>query len=117
MAKQKQVLQWVGWVLLVLGVLGYLLGESLAILAFSNSENLAHIIIGVILLAAVYWGETASLIKWLTVILGLAGLYFGIYGFAVSSDYYGKATFETLDNIVHLIIGIWALWVVWGKKK
>ncbi|MFH1759281.1 MAG: hypothetical protein ABH822_01820 [Patescibacteria group bacterium] len=114
----KKFLLWGGWLFLVLGALGFLLGNLWApTWNFTYGENLAHVVVGLVLLVFAYKGKSADLMKWLTILVGLVALYFSFYGFAVSTDYYGMATLEGLDNLIHLAIGVWALWVVWGKKK
>jgi hypothetical protein len=116
--KNKTFLKQIGWILLVLGIAGYLLSGSWApSLYFSSGENLAHVVLGVILLAAGYWGQSAALTKWLVILVGVLGLYFAAYGWFVNSNYYNLGSLEGIDNIIHLIVGVWALWVVWGKKK
>ncbi len=102
----------------MLGLVGYFVGAAWSpIWNFSYGENIAHIVLGVVMLAVVYWSKDANLMKWLTVLVGVVALYFAVYGFAVSSNYYNLGSLETLDNVAHLVIGVWGLWIVWGKKK
>lgn len=118
MNKLRNFLRWIGWLFVGLGVLGYLIGSSWApTLIYSANESLAYLVVGAVLLAAAYWGKTASLLKWLTILVGVAGVYFAAYGWFVSSNYYNLASLEGLDNILLLLVGVWALWLVWGKKR
>jgi hypothetical protein len=45
----------------------------------------------------------------------------GVWGFVVGSNpepnYYGITNLEMLDNIVHLVIGVWALWAAFGNSR
>lgn len=110
-----------GVVLLVLGILGYilpdgrLLGDSLY---FDNAENVAHTILGIIaIIAAMALGESSM--KWLTVIVGVVALYFGIAGFLVSANaapnWYGITNLELLDNVLHLVVAAWAFLAAFKK--
>lgn len=109
----KQFLTWVGWILVILGILG-LVWEGVDAFALSDSENWAHLVLGIIALIAAYWldGQTQ---KWLTAVYGIVALYFGIWGF-VDPTYYGIASLETLDNVVHVVLGLWGLWAAFGKQ-
>jgi len=114
----KKFLLWIGWFLVLLGVVGYFIGDLwLPVWGFSGSENLAHIVVGVVMLAAAYWARTRALFDWLVVAVGVLALFFAGYGWFVDANFRGLANLEQLDNIVHLVIGLWALWVVWGRKK
>ena len=118
MMKIKQFLMWVGWILLVLGVLGYVLPNIWgASLNFSAGENLSHLLLGLVTLAVAYWAKDADLKRWYVILIGVLALYYATFGWLVSPNYYGYATLEQTDNIIHILIGVWALWAVWGNKK
>ncbi len=110
----KTYLTWVGWILVVLGLLGFVWQGIEGTFVLSDGENWGHLVLGIIALIAAYWldGQTQ---KWLTVIYGLVALYAGIWGFK-DPTFYGSASLETIDHVVHLVLGIWGLWVAWGKK-
>ena len=118
----KQFLMWGGWVLLVLGVLGFVWpGQQLyPTFYFDSAENWAHLVLGLVALAAAYWLKDAKQQKWLVGAVGVIALYFGIWGFVVGSNpepnYYGVTNLETLDNLLHLVVGVWALWAAFWKK-
>lgn len=118
----KQFLFGGGIMLLVLGVLGYALpgGRLLGgVLYFDRVENLAHIVLGVV---AIVLAFTASHFfqKLVTLLVGLAGLYFAVSGVLVltqpAPNWYGITNFELLDDLVHLVIGLWALKAAFGKS-
>lgn len=116
----KQFLQVGGVILLLLGIIGFLvpnlLGETLY---FDSAENWAHTLLGIValLLAPLPLGE---LKRWVVVLVGLVALFFGVAGFMVSSNaapnFYGVTNLEFLDNIVHLAVGVWALYAAFNKK-
>lgn len=125
----KKFLIWGGWVLLVLGVLGFILpdrgelqGSLLgSYLWFDSAENWAHTVLGIVALLLGYWGP-AGVQKPVVVIVGLVALFFGITGFMVAGrpapNWYGVTNLENpLDNLVHLVVGIWALWAGLAKSK
>ena len=115
----KKFLLWIGWFLVLVGVIGYFVGDLwMPLWGFGEGENLAHIVVGVVMLAAAYWAKTRALVNWLIIAVGVLALFFAGYGwFVPGGDFRGLANLEQLDNIVHLIIGLWALWVVWGRRK
>lgn len=116
----KQFLQIGGVILLVLGILGYfvpnLLGETLY---FDQSENIAHTVLGIValVLAPLPIGD---LKKWVVVLVGLVSLFFAIAGFMVAANaapnFYGITNLEMLDNVLHAVVGVWALIAAFGGK-
>jgi hypothetical protein len=116
----KQFLQVGGAILLVLGIVGYLVPNiGGQYLWFDNAENVAHTLLGVVALG-LSTVPNDDLQKWVVVLVGIVALYFGVWGFVVAGNptpnYYGVTNLETLDNIVHLVVGVWALWASLGNK-
>lgn len=113
----KQFLLWGGIILLVVGILGYIKSDFLGFLGFEfdSGENFAHTLLGIVALAAYLW-LPAMAQKWLVVLVGLLGLYFTVAGYLVRDDasgmnYFGLANLENpADNLLHLVVGLWALW-------
>lgn len=109
----KLFLQWGGIVLLVLGILGIVApnigGKALY---FDAGENWAHTILGIVaLIASARLNESAQ--RSLVGIVGVAALFFGIWGFVVAGkpapNFYGLTNLENpIDNLLHLVVGIWA---------
>ncbi|MBI3363250.1 MAG: hypothetical protein HY023_19280 [Chloroflexi bacterium] len=122
----KQFLTIGGIVLLVLGVLGLVaLNQPNSFFWLDTGENVAHIVLGVVALAAVFVpGLNAALMpfyKWIVVLVGVIAVFFGIYGFVVSSapvpNTFGVANLENpADNILHLVVGAWALYASLGPQ-
>lgn len=117
----KQFLVVGGVVLLLLGILGYLTGSDATggpiglTVWLTSGENIAHVVLGIVALIAAYTlGEGAR--KWLTIIVGLVALYFGLVGWTLAPtaqgmmNYYGVANLETFDNLLHLVVAVWAFW-------
>lgn len=117
----KQFLQIGGIILILVGVLGFFLigptaeqsifGENWW---FDNPENWAHLVLGIVAVALAYAVKNAMLQKWVTIIVGVVALIAGISGF-VTPNFLGANMENPLDNILHLVIGVWALWA--GFKK
>jgi len=108
-----------GAVLLVLGILGFFVlnNPSLSFFWLDSSENVAHVALGGIALAAVYVPGLNDTLrpyyKWIVILVGLIALFFGVYGFLVTGDASGKNTFglanlELGDNLLHLVVAAWA---------
>lgn len=114
----KKFLLWVGWFFVALGVVGYFVGDLwMPLWGFGMGENLAHLVVGLVVLMAAYWARTKAVIDWLIIAVGVLALFFAGYGWFVESNFRGLADLEQIDNIVHLIVGLWALWIVWGRGK
>jgi len=117
-------LQWGGIVLTLLGIVGFLgIFSETAFPTFwlDAGENWAHFLIGIIALAALYVpflsGFLAPYYKWIVVLVGLIGLFFGVYGFILPAggsalpNAFGISNLESpLDNLLHLAIAVWAFW-------
>lgn len=118
--RAKQFLMVGGVILLVLAVLGFVgfkIGETLY---FDAAENWAHLILGVVALAAYYYAG-ASAQKTLALVFGVVALYFGVHGFLLQSNtapnYYEVTNLEMLDNVIHVVVGVWGLWAGMDKKS
>ena len=116
----KQFLQIGGVVLLLLAIVGFLVPEIPGLVTFSPAENWAHLVLGVValVLAPMPLGD---LKKWVVVLVGLLALFFGIAGFMVrmapAPNFYGVAQLDNpVDNVLHLVVGIWALLAAFNKK-
>lgn len=120
-----------GAVLLLLGIVGYLnvFSES-GTPAFwlDNGENLAHTVLGVVALAAVFVpGLNTALAPYYRPIVGLVGviaLFFAVYGFlqpagtAADPNTFGVSNLENpSDNLLHLVVGIVAFAAIWVKPS
>lgn len=120
----KQFLTVGGIILLLLGILGYILqgGEILGRAWYlTTGENIAHIVLGVAALAVVYWTKAPSQ-RLLTQVVAVVALFFAIYGFYVagnlSPNTFGVANLENpYDNLLHLIVGVWAVYAGWFSKS
>jgi len=101
--------------LLVLGVLGFILpgGQLLGDqLFFDGAENIAHTILGIVALIAAYV-LSVQLQKWLVIVVGVVALITTVAGFIVvgaANPNLGVTNLEVLDDILHLVVGVWALW-------
>ena len=119
-----------GIVLVLLGVVGYLgIFTEAAYPAFwlDTGENVAHIAIGVVALAALYVPglntALAPYYRWIVLLVGVITLFFGIYGFVVpagsgaSPNTFGISNLESpADNILHLVVAAWAFLAGWKSE-
>ena len=122
-----------GIVLLVLGLLGFVIlngspQQSLlgSFFWLDTSENIAHVALGVVALAALYVPGLNSALepyyKWIVILVGLIALFFGVYGFLVASaaqpNTFGLTNLELGDNLLHLIVAAWAfLAAYWSPQR
>ena len=112
----KQFLLIGGIVLLLLGIVGYagLFSQMNSVFYLDTGENVAHTVLGIVAIAASYLLKDAQLQKWLVVAVGVVALFFGVYGFIVAGgappNTFGISNLESpADDILHLVVGIWAL--------
>jgi uncharacterized protein DUF4383 len=114
----KQFLQFGGAILVILGVVGLLPVFTKANTPWfylDTGENIAHIVLGVVAIAAAYLLSDAAMQKWLVAVVGVVALFFGVYGFVVAGqpdpNTFGLANLESpADNLLHLVVGAWALY-------
>ncbi len=106
---------------MLLGVVGYIGIFDAEGPAFwlDNGENVAHTVPGIVARAATYVPglnkALEPLYRPIVIVVGVVALFFGIYGFLVagnsSPNTFGAANLENpLDNLLHLVVGVWALY-------
>lgn len=118
-----------GIVLVLLGVVGYLgifTKEAFPAFWLDNGENVAHIGLGLIALAALYVpglnSALAPYYRWIVLLVGVIALFFAVYGFVVAGDTSGANTFNLAnlespaDNILHLVVAAWAFLAGWKSE-
>ena len=85
---------------------------------FDNGENWAHLIGGVAALLVVY--AMPAFQGPVTLLVGVIALLAGVWGFFLPEqmpNFYGANLENPLDNILHLVIGVWAVLSWRGAKK
>ena len=112
----KQFLLIGGIVLLALGLVGFagLFSQMNTFFYLDTGENVAHTVLGIVAIAAAYLLKDANLQRWLVIVVGVVALFFGVYGFIVAGNTppntFGISNLESpADDILHLVVGIWAL--------
>ena len=123
-----------GAVLLLLGLLGFVIlkDPSLSFFWLDSSENIAHVVLGLVALAAVFVpglkDSLAPYYRWLVILVGVIALFFGVYGFLLPAggpagsvpgpNTFGLANLELGDNLLHLIVAAWAfLAAFWAPDR
>ena len=114
----KQFLQFGGAILVVLGGIGLLPVFTKANTPWfylDTGENVAHIGLGIVAIAAAYLLTDPAMQKWLVAVVGVVALFFGVYGFVVMGasepNTFGVSNLESpADNLLHLVVGAWALY-------
>ena len=112
----RQFLLIGGIVLLLLGIVGYagVFSDTKSAFYLDTGENVAHTVLGIVAIAAAFLLKDANLQKWLVVVVGVVALFFGVYGFIVAGNAppntFGISNLESpADDILHLVVGVWAL--------
>lgn len=119
----KQFLQIGGGVLVLVGVLGFVgvIGPTAeqsifgSAWWFDNAENWAHLVLGVVGLAAAYL-LGGALQKYLVAALGVVGVVVGLYSAVIATELLGANLQNPADTLLHLVVGAWALWAAYGKR-
>lgn len=119
-----------GAVLLLVGLLGFVIlkDPQNSFFWLDSSENIAHTVLGIVALAAVFVpglnDALAPYYRWLVIMVGVIALFFGVYGFLLpaggqgSPNTFGLANLELGDNLLHLVIAAWAfLAAFWGSDR
>lgn len=119
----KQFLQVGGVVLLVVGLLGFfgLIGPTANDSVFGgswwfdNGENWAHLLLGVVAILASF-ALPMMYQKPLVMLVGLLGLFFAVYNI-FNTMFLGSSLESPADLVLHLVVGVWALWASKGKME
>ncbi len=126
-----QFLRLGGGVLLLVGIVGALgLTANLNFFSLDIGENVAHIGLGVVGLAAGFGLKDAKLHRYLTGVVGITALVFGLLGWFLADggalsngafakpNFFGLANLESpADNLLHLFVAAWAIWAMMGDKN
>ncbi|MBI4049307.1 MAG: DUF4383 domain-containing protein [Candidatus Doudnabacteria bacterium] len=120
----KQFLVVGGAILVLVGLLGFfgVIGPTAEQSIFGSAwwfdqgENWAHLVIGVVGLIAAYTFP-ASTQKPLVMLLGVIGVLIGLYSLIFSSSFLGANLENPADSLLHLVVGVWALYASWGKSS
>jgi len=123
----KQFLLIGGIILVALGVLGMVgvLGptqdESVLVDMgldwwFDDAENWAHLVLGVIALAAAFV-VPAGMQRWLVLAVGVLGILVGLYSVLNDTVLWGANLQNPEDTLLHLVVGAWALAASWKKSE
>ena len=123
----KQFLTLGGIVLALVGILGMvgILGPTQDTSIFGGNwwfdagENWAHLLLGIVALIAAF-AVGANVQKPLVLVVGVVALLVGVIGFFLSSsvpNFLGANLENPLDNILHIIVGAWALLAWRGAKN
>ncbi len=123
-----------GIILVLVAVLGYmgLIGptpeQSLfgSLWYFTDLENLAHLVFGVVALAAYYLLKDEMLTKWLVILVGVVAALAVVTGFMVGASASPNATLagipgnleNPMDTVLHIVVAVWAFYAgLVGSKK
>jgi hypothetical protein len=118
----KGFLQVGGAILVLVGALGFvgIIGPTAeksllgAFWWFDNAENWAHLLLGIVGLAASFVLQ-AGMQKKLVMVLGIIGVLVGLYNI-FSSTLLGANLQSPADLALHLVVGAWALYAAMSKK-
>lgn len=124
----RQFLLLGGIILLALGVLGMFgLGpdsDSSILGSFfwlDQTENVAHLVLGAVALGTYYMVKDEMLTLWLVRLVGVVAAVVAVLGFMSAGNpepNVGVSNLENpADNVLHLVVAVWALWVGFMNTK
>ncbi len=103
----KMYCQWVGIVLIVLGILGFIGSGDLLGANVRGLHSVIHLVSGVIL---AYLGFTGTSIKTGAQVFGVVYTLVAILGFVGGTTVIGLINTSSLYNVVHLVVGVLGLY-------
>lgn len=87
---------------------------------FDNAENWTHLVLGVVAVIAAFVLPSMAQ-KWLVVVVGVLGLVVAVWGFTVAKEatpnFFAANLENVADNVLHLVVGAWALLASMGKQE
>jgi hypothetical protein len=82
---------------------------------FTNAENWAHLVLGVVALIAAYSAGPNYQMP-LVFAVGILGMLVGLYGFIWSGMLLGASLENPADNLLHIVVGGWAVWAAYAER-
>jgi hypothetical protein len=124
-------LRYGGGVLLIVGLVGFIgILNNVDFFSLDAGENIAHVGLGIIGLAAGFGLKDARIHRGLTAVVGITALIVGLLGWFLPSggalangafakpNFFGLANLESpADNLLHLFVAAWAIWAMLGDSK
>jgi len=124
-------LRYGGGVLLLVGLVGFIgILNSVDFFSLDAGENIAHVGLGIVGLAAGFGLKDARVHRGLTAVVGITALIFGLLGWFLPAggalvngafakpNFLGLANLESpSDNLLHLFVAAWAIWAMMGDSK
>ena len=104
----KMYCQWVGIILIVLGVIGFIGSGELLGANVKGLHSIIHLVSGVIL---AYLGFTGTSVKTGVQVFGVVYTLVAVLGFVGGTNVIGLINTSGLYNIVHLLVGVIGLYV------
>ncbi len=110
----------VGWVLLVLGLVGFVWTGMPGLLELTTVHSVVHVLLGAVLLWVAYSADEdtgTTVVKVLSVVY----LLLGVAGFLDADAFLGGLlgagvlNLMTSTNVVHLVLGVWGAWAAWSE--
>ena len=121
-------LQWGGIVLTLLGIVGFIgIFSQSAFPSFylDAGENVAHLGLGIIALAALYVPglntALAPYYKWIVALVGSISLLAAVWGFLAAGNpapnTLGYNLENPLDTLLHVVVAVWAFWAAFYPAR
>lgn len=109
----KKVVMILGWVFVVVGLLGFVSHPILGIFPVNTLHNIIHLLSGVLALVASSKGEEASVM--FAKIFGVVYALVTLLGFFASGFINNLIMGGAADNVLHLVLAVVLLYVGFGS--
>lgn len=100
-----------GWVFLILGMIGLYTHDLWGVIQLDPIQTAIHFVFGFTGIAMGHHKYT----KEFSLFMGGLLVVIGIYGFLFVQLY--TIHFEILENIIHILLGTWGVYIAWGETK
>jgi hypothetical protein len=114
-----KLLKWVGWLLVLLGVLGFVPGITtsdgllLGVFEVNAAHNIVNLLIGI--LAIVFSGGGSA--RMAAIIFGLIYAIVGLLGLFSTGDVLGVLAANSASSWLHIVLAVLLLWAGFSSKK
>ena len=108
-----------GLILLLTGVMGFMTDDLLGLIQFDSVHNMIHLLIAAVALYVGFGTDDTWLPHLFAEVTGFVYVLLGLAGFMspVLFGLLGPLHLEPLENLLHLMLGLWGIGVTIGIGK
>ncbi len=116
----KKLVTVLGWIFIVIGVLGFIPGITsdgmlIGVFEVDAVHNIVHLITGILAVWLARKGEDSA--RSYAKVFGVIYAVVTLWGLLISDSVLGFINVNGLDNILHLVVAVLFLWVGFAGRK